>query len=80
MNQRQTEWIEDLEMSVMDLFSAGIALYSLAFCLSSKNSPISEFSPNALNNCYQTLKDYLLQHAQEATEVAGFFLREHQPV
>ena len=76
MNQRQTEWIEDLEMSVMDLFSVSIALYSFAFCLSSKNSPISEFSPQVLNNCYQTLKDYLLQHAREATDVAGFFLRE----
>ena len=78
MNQRQEEWIEDLEVSVLDLFSVTIALYSFVFCLSSKNSPIQEFSPNVLNNCYQILKDYLLQHAQSTTDVAGFFLRETQ--
>lgn len=78
MTEKQKEWIEELEVSIMDLFSVSVALYSFVFCLSSMNSPIRSLSTNVLDNCYQTLKNHLLQHAQETTDVASFFLRETQ--
>ena len=79
MTLQESQWLEELEVSVLDLCSISVALYSFAFCLSSQGSPIRELSPAVLHNCYQTLKNYLLQHAQETTSEAGFFLKKAQP-